>query len=122
MRLGADISHEARYMPSRPARPGFWRSESNDPDGTFERGTGFASAQTFVPRLAPRHAGNGFDYGPLRLRCNRAIGSCLTPRLLTPDGSPGPHSFVMDHRRSRTAATLRYCAVSPESRAYDERR
>src|SRR5262249_11040333 len=122
MLWGTDILRETSLYDLRPARPGFWCWATNDWHGTFERWTGCAPAQALVPRLAPRHAGNGFDHGPLRRRQDRAIGSRRTGRLRTFDGGAGPRTLGLDHRRSRCAAKLRYRAVPSVPRFQPTRR
>src|SRR5215510_14643169 len=106
----------------RPARPGFWRcaasGEGTDHDrhSTFERRTGSAPAQTPVPLLASRHAGNGLDHGALRRRRYRAIDVGRARRIRASAGGAGPRAFGLDHRRSRRAAGVRHRAVPPPAR------
>src|SRR5499426_3556350 len=106
----------------RPARPGFWRcaasGEGTDHDrrGTFERRTGSAPAQTPVPLLASRHAGNGLDHGPLRRRHHPAIDARGACRIRAADGGAGSRALGLDHRRSRRAAGLRHRTVPPAAR------
>src|SRR5215475_5752451 len=112
----------------RPARPGFWRcvasGEGTDDDrhGTFERRTGSAPAQTSVPLLASRHAGNGLDHGPLRRRHRAAIDARGACRIRAPDGGAGSRALGLDHRRGRRAAGLRHRTVPPAERVQPKRR
>src|SRR6516165_944324 len=112
----------------RPARPGFWRcvasGEGTDDDrhDTFERRTGSAPAQTSVPLLASRHAGNGLDHGPLRRRHRAAIDARGACRIRAADGGAGSRALGLDHRRGRRAAGLRHRTVPPAARVQPKRR
>src|SRR5215510_1639692 len=112
----------------RPARPGFWRcaasGEGTDHDrhSTFERRTGSAPAQTPVPLLASRHAGNGLDHGPLRRRHRAAIDARGACRIRAADGGAGSRALGLDHRRGRRAAGLRHRTVPPAERVQPKRR
>src|SRR5262249_41517391 len=94
----------------------------NDRHGTFERRTGSAPAQTPVPLLASRHAGNGLDHGPLRRRHRPAIDARRARRIRAANGGAGPRALGLDHRRSRRAAGLRHRAVPPAARVQSKRR
>src|SRR5215510_13644857 len=121
MQLGADISRQRRYMTcARPVRAfgvaARAARKTDDRHGTFERRTGCAPAQTLVPLLASRHAGNGLDHGALR-RCHRhAIDARRARRIRAADGGAGPRALGLDHRRSRRAAGLRHRAVPSAAR------
>src|SRR5215470_5584964 len=121
MQLGADISRQRRYMTcARPVRAFGVASraarKTDDRHGTFERRTGCAPAQTLVPLLASRHAGNGLDHGPLRRRHRHAIDARRARRIRAADGGAGPRALGLDHRRSRCAAGLRHRAVPSAAR------
>src|SRR5262249_24451547 len=87
-----------------------------------ERWAGFAPAQAPLSRLAPRHAGNGSDHGPVcRCRARRADGGRVG-RVRAADRGNQPRALGLGDRRGGRTRALRYAAVAPAARVPPRRR
>src|SRR5215831_13863589 len=70
-----------------------------DRDDTIERRAGRAPAAAAVSLLAPRHARDGPDHGPLRRRHDRHAQRRRARRLRGPYRRAGTRALRLDYRR-----------------------
>src|SRR5262249_43703750 len=118
-----DIGACKRYMSdARHVRAfGVCNRRSNDRNGAIKRGFGRAPAASSLPVLAPGHARNRFDHGPVRRCVDRRTIGYRDRGLRAAERRTRSGNLRLGHGRNRRSGTTRHAAVPATARVPQQR-